>query len=163
MCTWGPSGKDRTQTHVGSELLSLSGQILSWCDSGIYICITSGWNTLVIWLSQWLNRTGALDKKPLLVIRRNYIFVWDKTTKGREELLSTPGGVNVCKDKIWPDLHLGLRTPFLSFFRTSPGLRMLPYGKEQFFCWEDGDCRLQFKETENVHSKAQMQLLSPLD
>lgn len=55
-----------------------------------------------------------------------------------------------------------LRIPFLSFFRASLGLRLFTQDQEQFFCWEEGDCRLQFEETENVHSKAQTQLLSPL-
>lgn len=69
-------GRTELRPSAGSELMRLSGQILTWSDSGISIYITSsaGWSTHVIWVSQWLTRTGVLDKKPLLVIRRNYIF-----------------------------------------------------------------------------------------
>lgn len=59
-----------------------------------------------------------MDKKPLLAIRRNYIFVWDKTTKGCEELLSSPGTVNDCKDKMWPDLHVGSEDPIPQFLQS---------------------------------------------
>lgn len=74
-----------------------------------------------------------MDKKPLRVIRRSDILVWDKTTKGCEELLSTPRKVNVCKGKIWPDLHLGSEDPIPQFLQSFPWAEIVYPGSGTIF------------------------------
>lgn len=69
-------------------------------------------------LEPWTKSQGFCPKE--IVIRRNDIFVWDKTTKGCEQLPSTPRRVNVCKGKIWPDLHLGPEDPIPQFLQSFP-------------------------------------------
>lgn len=73
---------------------------------------------MVIWLSQCLNRTGVLDKKPLLDITRDDILVLDKAITSCEGVLWTPGSVNVFKGKIWPAFHPGSEDPIPQFLQS---------------------------------------------
>lgn len=104
------------QDSAGSELLSLPGQILIWYGSGIYIYITSSaFGHLAFPMTQ---QDWSLGQKATACHKEKLYFLWDKTTKGCEELLSSPGRVSVCKDKIWPDLHVGSEDPIPQFLQS---------------------------------------------
>lgn len=65
----------------------------------------------------------------------------DKAISSCEDVLSTPGSINVFKGKIWPDLHLGSEDPTPQFLQSFTWAEIAFLGLGTILLL--GGCRLQ--------------------